>query len=61
MFHEVDAAPKLLMDWILSGLSGLGGAVKCIGVLSNGGYFQLFGELLLQVGRGNFGSYKVVL
>lgn len=48
----------LSCSWIGYYRVSLGGAVKCIGVLSNGGYFQSFGELL-QVGRGNFGSYKI--
>lgn len=41
------------------GLSGLGGTLTTVGVVSNGGCFRSFGDLLPQVGKGNFLSYKV--
>ena len=45
---------SLRWDWILLGLSELGGAGRYSGVVLNGGCFQAFGNLLPQVGGKRF-------
>ena len=43
-FHVMKSTPRLFCDYILLVVSGLGGAVRYSGMISNGGFCKLFGK-----------------